>query len=237
MIEIKARGFRMIKKLVTLVVALAMIIICGIPVFATNGDNAALENDKPKVTEKVAEKTIDKATDKATEKAAEVNIAEKNQQLINSIIKDSNTNENELITIKKPEDATVTTCKESYTLSGETEKKSVRVYLAKYNEAEKEYMLFANSDDEKSWDIGSYGKFAKGIILSKGVNKFKLVALRVSETEELKAEDIQVSKFTITYLEKNLIDRISKSVQDGIKDFGEALRSIVSDKKAPPSIK
>ena len=104
--------------------------------------------------------------------------------------------------------------------------KSVRVYLAKYSEDEKAYQLFANSDGESSWDIGTYGKFAKGILLGKGTNKLKLVAFKASETEELKVGDIQVSKFTITYFEKNLKEKLIKGVQDGLSDFRKALENI-----------
>ena len=60
----------MMKKLVVLIVALAMIMICGIPVFATNEDIAALESNATKSTE-----------------ATQPSIAEKNQQLVDDIIR------------------------------------------------------------------------------------------------------------------------------------------------------
>ena len=152
-------------------------------------------------------------------------IAEYNNKVINSVIRDVDTkdNNNGIIEIKKPDDSVTTTFKESYTISGETSKKNVKVYLAKYDADKDAYVLFENNDGESSWHIGSYGKFAKGIQLIKGTNKFKIVAVVVSDSERLSKDDVQVFKFTITYYEKSLADRLLKGIQDGISDFAQAL--------------
>jgi hypothetical protein len=219
-VQFKARGFDMVKKLVTMFMVLAMVMICGIPVFAANGDNVA---------------ALDSGTAATSEKPAEGNITEKNLQLVGQIIRDADAaiNENGIVTIKKPEAAAVTTCKKSYTITGETSEKNVKVYLAKYNEEDKVYNLFENGDGESSWDIGTYGKFAKGISLSKGANKFKVVAIKVSDTVELKAEDIQVSKFTITYFEESVADRFVRNFKDGFLDLKDALDKSVISKLFP----
>lgn len=183
----------MFKKLIGIITALMILLACGIQAYAAGDDSSA--------------------------------IAEYNSKQINSVIRDADTkdNNNGIIEIKKPDDSVITTFKESYTISGETSKKNVKVYLAKYDADKDAYVLFENSDGESSWNIGSYGKFAKGIQLSKGTNKFKIVAVVVSDSEKLSKDDIQVFKFTITYFEKSLADRLLKGIQDGITDFAKAL--------------
>lgn len=192
-ISIGTRGLAMFKKLIGIITALMILLTCGIQAYAAGDDSSAIE--------------------------------EYNSKQINSVIRDADTkdNNNGIIEIKKPDDSITTTFKESFTISGETSKKNVKVYLAKYDADKDTYMLFENNDEESSWNIGSYGKFAKGIQLSKGTNKFKIVAVVVSDSERLSKDDIQVFKFTITYFEKSLADRLLKGIQDGITDFAKAL--------------
>lgn len=186
----------MFRKLVGVIIALTILTVCGIQTFAVSDDST--------------------------------DIAEYNSKVIHNVIRsaDAKENDNGIIEVKKPDDKVVTTCKDTYTISGETSKKNVRVYLAKYNEDKDAYVLFDNLDGDSSWTIGSYGKFAKGIGLSKGTNKIKIVAVVASDSEKISVDDIQVNKFTITYFEKSLTDRLFKSIQDGLTDFYNALENM-----------
>lgn len=188
----------MLKKITGIILAFMILMVCGIQAYAANNDSAG--------------------------------IAEYNNKLINEVLRDAEVkeNNNDIVNIKKPEDAAVTTCKESYTISGETSKKNVKVYLAKYDEDKQAYLPLENNDGESSWRIGTYGKFAKGILLSKGANKLKIIAVVASDSNKLTKDDIQVTKYTITYFEKSLADRLVKGIQDGITEFRNALDDFIT---------
>lgn len=126
-----------------------------------------------------------------------------------------------LLTITRPEDDMDSTYKKSYVISGDTYESKytdVRVAVAKYNSETKEYELLKNSDDESSWDVGTYGAFTKEVGLTKGDNKLRILAYRTTETGDYSKDNVQVYNFTVKLLDSNILTKIINGAMD-IKDI------------------
>jgi len=123
-----------------------------------------------------------------------------------------------LLTITRPDEDTESTYKKSYVISGDTWDtgyKDVRVVLGKYNPSTGKYELMQNADGESSWDVGSYGAFAKEIILTKGSNKIRILAYRTSDADKgYSSKNVQVCDFTVKLLDSSILSKVVNTVVD-----------------------
>jgi hypothetical protein len=129
-----------------------------------------------------------------------------------------------LVSITKPEQVTDSTYKKSYVFSGVTEHSDIRVLLAIYDEEIGSYKPMHNTDGEIWWDLGFYGAFAKEMELNKGTNNISVICYKTSKASKLTEEDIQVSNFTITRLNENIVNKIMNSAVDLAKGIFSPLR-------------
>jgi hypothetical protein len=228
----------MARKIIGILVVIAVLMASSLTVYAAPTEGAGTVSDTVKsVPEGNADKNTDKNADKNTDKNADKNIdknADKNadkktesdlESILNNVIKDGNAINTDqfLVTITKPDVEKLSLSYKSYSITGTTEQKDVRIFLAKYNDNTKEYEAFVNADGESSWDIGGkLSKFSKEIILKDGPNKIKIVAYRTSQEKELKLEDVQVNCFTISYLPVKVTTDpkiLLKNAEDSIKSI------------------
>lgn len=148
------------------------------------------------------------------------------KDLLNSVIRDddSKTTTEFLVNITKPSDETEVVTYKSYNICGTTKKSDVKVFFAR-KEGDT-YRPIANADGDTYWE-GNSQFFSNDITLVKGVNNIKVVAYRTSQEDELTEDDIQVTTFTITYMEKNIFEKVI----DGFdKTLDNIFNSILSPK-------
>ena len=131
------------------------------------------------------------------------------------------------VTITKPENDTDSTYEKSYVIAGVALKSNVRICLAKFNEDKKIYEDFANTDGSSSWDVAEGNTFSKEISLTNGANKIKIVAYSTGTEGAIKQEDVQITSFTISSLNKmktiikNTINNITTEITDLFKKPAE----------------
>jgi hypothetical protein len=130
------------------------------------------------------------------------------KDLLNSVIKDASSEPTDefLVNIIKPSSKTEVVTYKSYNICGTPIKSDLKVFFARYNSDTKTYQLIANTDGDTYW-AGNSQFFSNDISLENGPNKIKVVAYRTTQEDDLKRDDIQVTTFTITYVEKTLIDK------------------------------
>lgn len=212
----------MARKVIGILVVIAILMISSLTVYADPNDQsgAVSTQDASTVsTSDTGDKTVPDAGDKVTPDTGdkvvpgdkpENGTGSDYKDLLDSLIKDGNAKESDqfLVTIRKPETDKISVSKKSYIITGTTEETDVKMFMAKLNEKTGEYEAFENTDGESSWEIGSFGMFAKEIVLTKGFNKIKMVAYRTSQEKGLKIEDVQVKYFTISLLDENIFKKV-----------------------------
>lgn len=217
----------MFKKIIGVLLITTIVLASSLAAYAGNADEAgSLPGAGIQIQTDVNDQTQSGAdgqtqTDKSLKDAEKEKILEENQNLLSELIADSGADETKqsIVKITKPDADKDSTYKKSYVLSGITDQTDVKVYLAKYNEVSKKYEAFANTDGESSWDIGSFGAFAKEVALTKGTNKLKIVAYRTSQEGKLNTEDIQINYFTVSLLDESIKDKIIKGILDLTKSI------------------
>lgn len=115
-------------------------------------------------------------------------------------------------------------------LSGKSKYDDVVITIAKYNKDTKIYELMKNTDGYSSWRISDFLMFSKGIELTSGINKIKIIAYRISLMEDAKLENIQVNCFKIDVLKESILKKVIKttvefgnSVSNGL-GFGDIFK-------------
>ena len=124
-----------------------------------------------------------------------------------------------VMTITSPDMDKDSTYVKSYVLSGNSKYNDVIISIYKYNEDKNAYEPMYNTDGESSWAIGDFRLFSKEIVLTKGINKIKIVSYRTSQKEEAKVENIQINCFTIELLNESIIKKVFRKTTE----IGESL--------------
>ena len=213
----------MLKRLGTLLLIFIIVTVSSTGVFAGNPEGESI----------VSNTTGSGITGKSTVTSRSAIIAQREDFdiLLDKALKNVEAiNDEELImTITSPEykNNKDSTYKKSYVLSGYSQYSDVVVEIRKYNDETDEYELMYNTDDESSWEIGDFQLFSKEIILTKGINKIKIVSYRSSDKEKARMEDnIQVNCFTIELLSESIIKKfinmttdIGSVIKDGVSNL------------------
>lgn len=168
----QGKGYRAMKKIFALILALIITASLGLAVFAGDleGSSVAAEDKADFSLESVIMRTdLD------------------------------NTQEQFLAGITRPnKDETV--YKKYYPICGTSTRDDVIVILTRYNPETEVYEEYANTDGDSRWGIGSSGLFSMDVELKEGANKFKIIVYDKDEEDNLVlGESLQVDYFTITY--------------------------------------
>lgn len=121
--------------------------------------------------------------------------------------KETSATEDIYFTLTKPENKEDLTFKSSYVLCGKTELEGIRVHLLRYNDSDKLYEEFKNTDNTSSWKIGISGIFMKEVLLDKGINDLRLVAYKAG-TVDGEDREYQITDFIITASDESLKEKI-----------------------------
>lgn len=189
----------MFRRIITFLLVVSMFLAFGMTAYAGSADSSSSE---------AATATAASDEDKAKEAQAAF------EKMLADIIKDGeavNTDQF-LVKITRPDNEKDSTYEKSYVVSGIALKSDVKVFLAKYNEETKVYEAFKNTDDESSWDVAEGSAFSKEILLSRGVNKIKIVAYNKENGSLVKKDEIQVNSFTILLLDKSIKEIIRNTI-------------------------
>lgn len=129
-----------------------------------------------------------------------------------------------ILEITSPEKVQESTYSKDQPLSGTTKHNDVVVTIARYNEETKKYERIENVDGNSSWKMGDNRLFSTTFRLLNGKNKIKVLAYRISQTGEAKAENIQVKVFEITLLKEEILQQIKKTASDLVESIGSLFR-------------
>lgn len=195
----------MFRRLVVLLLIVSIFLAFGVTAYAGSADGESPEATTP---EGNAASEAQAAFDK----------------MLADVIKDSEAVNTDkfLVTFTKPESEKAAAYEKSYLFAGMAKESDVRICLAKYNEETKVYEALTNLDGDSYWDVAKGTAFAKEIPLSKGENKIKIVVYSTTDTSTVKQEDVQISSFTISSLDKNLVTIVKdtiNSIKAGITDI------------------
>jgi len=124
-----------------------------------------------------------------------------------------------LVTITQPTNSNFATFSRTFDLKGITDFDNVKVDLFIFNRDKNKYIPFQNTDGESSWNINTSGYFWKQIDLDSGLNKFRMVAYKISEKKKK-----QITDFAITVLDE-------KSINDGSLDMDTMFNKILEPSK------
>jgi len=135
-----------------------------------------------------------------------------------------------LVSITRPE-GDESTFKKSYVICGNSRKEDILVKLLTYNKNTDSYEEYENTDGDSCWSIGSSGVFMKEIQLPKeGANLIRIVAYnKYADTLKIN-ENLQVSNFTITLLNKSVKDAIKNGffrITDILNEYYGYVKSTV----------
>ena len=91
------------------------------------------------------------------------------------------------------------------------------VFIARYDAETGEYAGFTDIDGEGRWTVGANGVFTRSILLEEGENQFAIAActagaIEAAQTEGrlIRADELQIIKFTILYRSQNVAEKISE---------------------------
>ncbi len=125
--------------------------------------------------------------------------------------RDTDSTEPFLVTITQPVDAETKVCS-TCDLKGVTDYENVKVELLKYNREKGAYDYYKNTDGETSWVIKTSGYFWKQIDLKKGLNRFRLVAYKLSNKNKIQITDFTIKVFDESYIKALNTDSMFKNV-------------------------
>jgi hypothetical protein len=129
-----------------------------------------------------------------------------------------------IVDITSPEKIEESTYSKEQPLSGTTKYNDVVVTIARYNEETKTYERIYNVDGNSSWKMGDNRLFTTTFRLNNGKNKIKVLAYRISQMGEAKAENIQVSAFEITLLKEEILQSIKRAASDFVDSIGSLFK-------------
>jgi len=146
--------------------------------------------------------------------------------LFEKILKDPEIVENGpvIVEITSPENLKESTYVKNQPLSGTTKYNDVVVTIARYNEETNTYERIYNVDGNSSWKMGDNRLFTTKFELVLGTNKIKVLAYRLSEMDEAKAENIQVQVFEITLLKEKILQTIKRAASDLVDSIGNLFK-------------
>ncbi|HEX3029168.1 MAG TPA: hypothetical protein VHT34_07670 [Clostridia bacterium] len=125
--------------------------------------------------------------------------------------KDTDSTDPFLVTITQPVDDD-TMVSSTCDLKGITDYENVKVELLKYNREKGTYEYYKNTDGETSWVIKTSGYFWKQLELKKGLNRFRLVAYKLSNKSKIQITDFSVKVFDESYIKSLNTDSMFKNV-------------------------
>ena len=129
-----------------------------------------------------------------------------------------------LVSITRP-DGYESTFRRAYIICGNTEQEDIRVVLLAYNNYIGKYEPLYNTEGYSTWDIKGSGIFMKEFRLPiVGANMVRVIAYNKNNENALVfGENVQVSNFTITLLNRGIKDVI----RNGLFRITDMLRSII----------
>lgn len=203
----------MVKKIVSMLLVLAVAASLGLNVFANNptGENNGTEDSV----------TTENVTDEGSAGEAEEPGISLDFAISSASIKET---EQFLAKITKPE-GHITVFKKLYKICGYSSgtDTDVEVVLTIFNSDTQKYEEFRNTDGDSRWGIGSFGVFSKEVELKEDTNRLKIIVYKKSEADNLKpGVNLQVNYYTVTVRNESLKDLIVKSVVD----ITEAIKGI-----------
>lgn len=129
-----------------------------------------------------------------------------------------------IVEITSPENIEESTYSKDQPLSGTSKYNDVVVTIARYNEETKAYERIYNVDGNSSWKMGDNRLFTTAFRLNNGKNKIKVLAYRISQMDEAKAENIQVAVFDITLLKEEILQSIKRAANDLVDSIGSLFK-------------
>lgn len=229
--ELKGPG-TMLKKLSALTVAIMIIIVSSMSVFAGNPTDAGGTYTRSltgsAVTSGSALERNSSTTESALQKSDKLSAAAFEAALANALRNGKAEDNGEFILrITSPDKDKDSTYKKTYVLSGEAlyDYDDLVISIAKYNEQTNEYETMFNTDGESTW--ACYGVFSKEISLSTGANKIKILTYRKSQMGDPK---FQINCFTIELLKESIADKVvrkSAEIGEDINRIGDGVKNLL----------
>jgi len=207
----------MAKKYTAIIIALLVVIISTLNVFAGNpdGSNSKTGNDKTSFSDTKSYKAAggNNTTGSAITAGEFEAVLE---EVLQNVSEDSGP---EIVTLTSPEVGLNSTYDSILFISGKTDYDDVVVCIVKYDKESDSYVPMLNTDGESSWEVGSFRLFSKKIKLHEGTNLFKVAFYRTSQMKKATRNDIQIKCYSIDLLKESIIDKIINTAKDLGKGF------------------